>query len=42
MGKTLIEAVALAEGAELTAALERPESCIGADAGELAGWVSMV
>ncbi len=38
MGKTLIEAVALAEGAELTAALERPESSLlGADAGELAG-----
>lgn len=38
MGKTLIEAVALAEGAVLTAALERPESSlIGADAGELAG-----
>ncbi|BFM14231.1 4-hydroxy-tetrahydrodipicolinate reductase [Maricurvus nonylphenolicus] len=38
MGKTLIEAVALAEGAELTAALERPDSSlIGADAGELAG-----
>ena len=38
MGKTLIEAVALAEGCELTAALEHPESSlIGADAGELAG-----
>lgn len=38
MGKTLIEAVALAEGAELTAAIERPESSLlGADAGELAG-----
>lgn len=38
MGKTLIEAVALAEGCELTAAIERPESSlIGADAGELAG-----
>ncbi len=38
MGKTLIEAVSLAEGAQLTVALERPESSlIGADAGELAG-----
>lgn len=38
MGKTLIEAVALAEGVELTAALERPDSSlVGADAGELAG-----
>lgn len=38
MGKTLIEAVAGAEGAELTAAIERPDSSlIGADAGELAG-----
>lgn len=38
MGKTLIEAVALAEGCTLTAALERPESTLlGADAGELAG-----
>lgn len=38
MGKTLIEAVALAEGCELTAAIERPESSLlGADAGELAG-----
>lgn len=38
MGKTLIEAVAAAEGARLTAAIERPESSlIGADAGELAG-----
>jgi 4-hydroxy-tetrahydrodipicolinate reductase len=38
MGKTLIEAIAQAEGCELTAALERPESSlIGADAGELAG-----
>jgi 4-hydroxy-tetrahydrodipicolinate reductase len=38
MGKTLIEAVAQAEGCELTAALERPESSLlGADAGELAG-----
>ena len=38
MGKTLIEAVSLAEGAELCAAIERPESSlIGADAGELAG-----
>ena len=38
MGKTLIEAVANAEGVELTAAIERPESSlIGVDAGELAG-----
>ncbi|WP_421868452.1 4-hydroxy-tetrahydrodipicolinate reductase [Motiliproteus sp.] len=38
MGKTLIEAVQLAEGASLTAAIERPESSlVGADAGELAG-----
>lgn len=38
MGKMLIEAVQLAEGAELTAAIERPESTLlGADAGELAG-----
>lgn len=38
MGKTLIEAVGLAEGAVLAAALERPDSSlIGADAGELAG-----
>lgn len=38
MGKTLIEAVNLAEGCELSAAIERPESSlIGADAGELAG-----
>lgn len=38
MGKTLIEAVANAEGVELTAALERPDSSlVGADAGELAG-----
>jgi 4-hydroxy-tetrahydrodipicolinate reductase len=38
MGKTLIEAVQLAEGAQVTAAIERPESSlIGADAGELAG-----
>lgn len=38
MGKTLIEAVAAADGCELTAAIERPESSlIGADAGELAG-----
>jgi 4-hydroxy-tetrahydrodipicolinate reductase len=38
MGKTLIEAVAQAEGVELTAALERPDSSlVGADAGELAG-----
>lgn len=38
MGKTLIEAVSLAEGAELTVAIERPgSSLVGADAGELAG-----
>lgn len=38
MGKTLIEAIASHPGAELTAAIERPDSSlIGADAGELAG-----
>jgi 4-hydroxy-tetrahydrodipicolinate reductase len=38
MGKTLIEAINLADGCELTAALERPDSSlVGADAGELAG-----
>lgn len=38
MGKTLIEAITKASGAELTAAMERPDSSlIGADAGELAG-----
>ncbi|WP_372781121.1 4-hydroxy-tetrahydrodipicolinate reductase [Litorivivens sp.] len=38
MGKTLIEAINLADGCELTAAIERPDSSlIGADAGELAG-----
>ena len=38
MGKTLIEAIQQAEGATLTAAIERPESSLlGADAGELAG-----
>ncbi|PRB79882.1 4-hydroxy-tetrahydrodipicolinate reductase [Pseudomonas sp. MYb185] len=38
MGKTLIEAIQQAEGATLTAAIERPQSSlIGADAGELAG-----
>lgn len=38
MGKTLIEAVSVAENTELTAAIERPESSlVGADAGELAG-----
>lgn len=38
MGKNLIEAVHQAEGLELTAAIERPDSTlIGADAGELAG-----
>jgi 4-hydroxy-tetrahydrodipicolinate reductase len=38
MGKNLIEAISLADGVELTAALERPESSlVGADAGEVAG-----
>ncbi|TXS91271.1 4-hydroxy-tetrahydrodipicolinate reductase [Parahaliea maris] len=38
MGRTLVEAVAAAEGVQLAAALERPDSSlIGADAGELAG-----
>lgn len=38
MGKTLIEAIKQANGAKLTAAIERPESSlIGVDAGELAG-----
>ncbi len=38
MGKTLIEAIANAEGCQLTAAIERPDSSIvGVDAGELAG-----
>jgi 4-hydroxy-tetrahydrodipicolinate reductase len=38
MGKTLIEAIANAEGCRLGAALERPDSSLlGADAGELAG-----
>ncbi|MDB6062994.1 MAG: dihydrodipicolinate reductase [Verrucomicrobiaceae bacterium] len=38
MGRTLIEAIANAEGCKLAAALERPtSSLIGADAGELAG-----
>ena len=38
MGKILIEAVQLADGAELAAAIERPESTLlGSDAGELAG-----
>jgi 4-hydroxy-tetrahydrodipicolinate reductase len=38
MGKMLIEALMVASDAELTAAIERPESSlIGADAGELAG-----
>ena len=37
MGKILIEAVGQAEGAKLTAAVDRPDSSlIGADAGELA------
>ena len=38
MGKTLIEAVQQAQGAGLTAAIDRPDSSlVGADAGELAG-----
>ena len=38
MGRTLVEAIANAEGVELTAAVERPDSSfVGADAGELAG-----
>lgn len=38
MGKTLIEAIGMADGLELTAATERPESSlVGVDAGELAG-----
>ena len=38
MGKMLIEAVGLSSEAELTAAIERPESSlVGTDAGELAG-----
>ena len=38
MGKALIEAIAATEGAQLSAALEHPDSSlIGADAGELAG-----
>lgn len=38
MGKTLIEAVSLAEGVEVTVAIERPgSSLLGVDAGELAG-----
>lgn len=38
MGRILIEAVALGENTELSAAIERPgSSLIGADAGELAG-----
>lgn len=38
MGKTLIGAIAATEGADLSAALEHPDSSlIGADAGELAG-----
>ncbi len=38
MGKALIEAVTIADGAVLSAAIERPDSTlIGADAGELAG-----
>ena len=38
MGKTLIEAIAAADGCRLTVALERPDSSlIGVDSGELAG-----
>ena len=38
MGRTLIEAVSAAEGVELGAAIERPDSTLlGTDAGELAG-----
>ncbi len=38
MGKTLIEAIAATDGAQLTAAIERPQSSLlGADAGELGG-----
>lgn len=38
MGKTLIEAVSLAEGAQLSAAIGRPDSSLlGVDAGELVG-----
>ena len=38
MGQALIEAILLADGVELSAALERPESSLlGVDAGELAG-----
>jgi 4-hydroxy-tetrahydrodipicolinate reductase len=38
MGRTLVEALAAAEGLQLAAALERPDSSlVGADAGELAG-----
>lgn len=38
MGRMLIEAISLAEGARLTVALERPgSSLVGSDAGELAG-----
>ncbi len=38
MGRMLVEAITHAEGAELSAALEHPESSLlGADAGELAG-----
>jgi len=38
MGKALIDAILLNDGAKLTAALERPESSlVGVDSGELAG-----
>ncbi len=38
MGRTLIEAISLADGLTLAAAIERPESTLlGADSGELAG-----
>lgn len=38
MGRMLVQAISVAEGVELSAALERPDSSLlGADAGELAG-----
>ena len=38
MGRTLVEAIANADGVELSAAVERPDSSfVGVDAGELAG-----
>ena len=43
MGKMLIEAIAASNNAQLSAAIERPESSlIGVDAGELAGLVVMM